>query len=283
MQFFGFEVYITVDGVRLPEYEVSADAGANATAATCWIPSEAGKSFAVNWRPLEPRPVERSGIIDVDGVCIGGNLMKERMTLLVTRDYLVTSPTTSRPLMFAPIELTDDDTYLNSENMKDLGDIVLRLSHVESTGVETPKTHDPLVDGKVHERSKKAMVHRVQFGQESVRPTVTMTTFKHISTLATFTFKYRSLDVLRADGIAPPEPVVHNQGGKRKAGEMDGADDEDEPEDNVEEDEAALKAQLRLIQAKLAKKGSKSVAKKVKTEPKTRPSFISGEVIDLTL
>ncbi|GLB40681.1 hypothetical protein LshimejAT787_0805520 [Lyophyllum shimeji] len=284
MQLLGFDAYITVDGAKLPEYEVKLDDGAKT--ATCWIPSQAGKSFAINWRPLQPRPFDLDGQTCIDGLSIGGKLLRRNLTILRSQDHCITSSTTSRPLSFSSIQLTDDDAYLNSENIENLGDIVLGISRVEITGETQPKNRSGHMDWKVHERSKKAMVHRIKLGEEVQRPdnNRVMST-ETICTLATFTFKYRSIDVLRADGIAPLDAAAQsNTGCKRKAGKRGDASSEDENHESDGEDEAELQAQLRLIQAKLAKKRGKSKTKKIKTEPISvaRPRLIPGEIIDLT-
>lgn len=277
MQFLGYEAYVSIDGVELPAYEIKADETGKTV--TCWIASEAGKSFAINWKSLWPRTFDICGDIFIDGESMSGQLHRKNAIFLASVNDRITSPTTSRPLIFAPIELTDDDRYLHSQTAKSLGDITLVLSEAESGEEVAPKTVE-LNHDKVHERAKKAMVHRVKLGEEVPRTGKTIRV-KRISTIATFTFKYRSIDVLRADGIAPPDPTA--LANKRKASETIGSDDDVE-EDNggVEEDEAELKAQLRLIQEKLAKKG-KSKRRKVKVEgPTKRSLLVHSEVIDLT-
>jgi len=111
-----------------------------------------------------------------------------------------------------------------------------------------------------------------------------------------------SVELLRADGLAPPDPDVHT--GKRKASDGSAEDQREEGDNSDEGDEAQLKAlmvcppslpahavdidrglfqeQMNKIQAKLRKKAAKSKpAKKIKTE-NFRP-LLAGEVIDLTI
>ncbi|KAF5370484.1 hypothetical protein D9615_009732 [Tricholomella constricta] len=288
MKFLGFEAYITIDGVELTQYEIKTDEGAKT--ASCWIPSEAGKSFAIHWKPSEPRPYDMASLVHVDGVGIGGKIRGRNSSDLSSQGGYSTSSTTWRPIIFAPIQLTDDDAYLSSERTKGLGDITLQIDRIEQKETLHRLKKDIYLEGKIHERSKKAMVHRVNFGEEVVSKNSTrIVDVTLISTLATFTFRYRSLgkyNVLRADGIAPPAPKAPlTRGEKRKVGEMgEGEETENkEPEDDEEEEDIAeLRAQLRLIQEKLDRKAGKSKAKKVKTEPKARSSLISGEIIDLT-
>jgi len=241
MRLLGFEAYITVNDVALPEYEVKLDEGA--ITGTCWVPSEAGKSFTIKWRALEPLPFKVSGDVDLDGLDVGGHLLVENDCALCYLEDIVTSPTTTRPFVFAPLQVTDDDTYLESQSMNHLGDIVLTLSHVELGDVEHPEEKDPPIDEKIHERSKKAMVHRINFGEEAVKPEViTVITTEHISTLVIFTFKYRSIDVLMADGIAPPTAR-----GKRKAGEMDDESSEDDNGESGDDEEEVFAAELKAL------------------------------------
>ncbi|KAG5642894.1 hypothetical protein DXG03_001901 [Asterophora parasitica] len=274
MKTLGLEAVIRVDGVDLTEYDVKTDAEAKSV--TCWIASEAGK-------PLAPLLYAVGGYVSVDGISIGGTL---RRTMhgngFISQKDRVVSQTKARPLLFAPINLTDDDAYLNSQRNKGLGDITLRIDHVQETGKlgQWSEVNDVSAEDKVHERSKKAMAHRVKFGEEMARPNTLPASVRTCGTLAIFVFKYRSLDVLRADGIAPPAPAAP-RAEKRKARELVGQGDESEngepTDDSVDEDEAELKAQLRLIQEKLAKK-----SKKVKTEPTARSTLVHGEIIDLT-
>ncbi|KAF8072186.1 hypothetical protein FPV67DRAFT_925272 [Lyophyllum atratum] len=286
MKFLGFEAYVTVDGVNLPEYDATTNEGSKTM--SCWIPSEAGKPFAVNWRSEELRPFATCGWVHIDGISVGGRFGKEDGGLSSQND-MQTSSTTTRPLLFASIELTDDDEYLAPEKTKDLGDIILRIRHVELQQRKAATGRILPVIEKVHERSKKAMTHQVRFGEEVLhRKPYESIANKTISELATFIFRYRSIDVLRADGIAPSEPA--SQKGKRKVDETDNASDkdtEDGPEGDEEENQQAelkaLLARIDTIQSNLAKKGSKSMgAKRVKTEARVRPLFIPGEVIDLT-
>ncbi|TBU37619.1 hypothetical protein BD309DRAFT_825193, partial [Dichomitus squalens] len=43
------EVWITFEGERLPEYDTQAEDDGGKTL-SCFVPSEAGKSFALEWR-----------------------------------------------------------------------------------------------------------------------------------------------------------------------------------------------------------------------------------------
>ncbi|GLB40692.1 hypothetical protein LshimejAT787_0805630 [Lyophyllum shimeji] len=164
------------------------------------------------------------------------------------------------------------------------------------------------------------MGHRVSLGEETkARVARKALVPRWISELVSFTFKYRPIDILRADGIAPLDPAqTQGNGGngvKRKANEAANGDESEEDEEEEgsvqlstilgkitaiqarqEKEQAELRAlleQVNTLRPKLAKKGSKpKTAKKIKTEPLNTkikkdpciagPSLGSGEVIDLT-
>jgi hypothetical protein len=203
-QFGIFETAVVVDDLELPEYCTKTDHDAKTV--TCWIPSEAGKvryyknlqtfyllhslllckEFKVKCRTIEPVMVypdmKIGGFVKVDGKKGGSTWIGEMGGETVYVSEVVTSATTYRRVMFSSIELTgefisltfycsliavDDDAFLNDERAKDLGDITFSIHLVTCEGVVptvNTELHDS--DGKVHERSKKAMVHRVKCVRE---------------------------------------------------------------------------------------------------------------------
>ncbi|RDB28689.1 hypothetical protein Hypma_014844 [Hypsizygus marmoreus] len=294
MQLNGFEVHVNVDGAHIPEYSMKAEQDGKTI--SCWIPSEAGKCFTVTWRPVIGRPDEIAAVLKIDGISLGGYYLPANLTPTVVHSGARTSLTTERSYVFSSLVTTDDDVYLNNDNIKNIGDIAISFRKVRREAGEAVTRVCKLSDDKVHERSKKAMAHRVQLGETKQLAPQTAVKVKHLSVLAQFVFRYRSIDILRADGIAPPLPVARKTSGeKRKADEITRDDDEDgeeqESRDDEEADQAELKALLaavntinervNAIQVKMTKKsGSTSKKKKVKTEP--RSALASGEVIDLT-
>ncbi|KAG6910255.1 hypothetical protein DXG01_012066 [Tephrocybe rancida] len=256
MKFLDFEAHITVDGVDLPEYDVKYDEKTNE--ATCWVPSEAGKPFGITTKPLRRFTTDICADGYADGIGVAGSIFYKNKDYTRTNtiwDAVRTSAVTKRPLLFAPIELTDNDDYLNSPDTKNLGNIVVKLSQIKLGSAHSHFSGSPdLAEKKVHERSKKAMVHKI-----------------------------------RADGIAPPAPApppTTSKDAKRKLSEEMDEEDEQAPPEAADEgqDKAQLKALLEKIntlEAKIAKNGTKTTSKKkVKTEH--RPVFVQGEVIDLT-
>jgi len=208
MRFDNLEAYISVDSVQLAEYDIKANAAKKEL--MCWIPSEVGKSFAVNWKALTRPTFDMSSTTSIDGTCVGGAMLStEDKDWLCTTSMLQTSRTKGRPFIFSSLELTDDDDFLHFGHSNALGDIVIEIWHVTDTGnppceYETPMIHE----GKVHERSKQALAHRVKFGKEQPAPPENIVEVNTVCLLVTFTFKYRSIDILRASGIAPPNRTM---------------------------------------------------------------------------
>jgi len=284
LQLGSFSAWISVDNVELEQYglEISADG----KQASCWIPSEAGKEFCVEWSDsggLTPT----CGYVKVDGVECGGRFLRDlRRTTSTSHDHVPTSSTTCRPFCFSAVEVTDDDSYLDTLASQNLGEINLSIWR-GTIGPPSNFVRDAIPeDQKIHERSKKALVHCVKFGEEQqvTRPFYGSTRLDQ-APVATFTFKYRSVDILRANGIMPlPTPTSE----KRKAtGSLqpdvpvkdEGPEEDDDDPDLAEA--RVLEAQLKAIREKISKKGYP--AKKIKLESASsivvpRP----GEVIDLT-
>ncbi|KAJ7222911.1 hypothetical protein C8J57DRAFT_1198238 [Mycena rebaudengoi] len=294
-----FSASVTVGGVELSEYapEYSADG----IEATCWIASESDKQFSVEWKDEQAsKPCLIVGYLNVDGIACPGKHMKllpakgrargGNRVSAGHRDSVSTSETTRRALVFAKQALTDDDAYLNTSISPHLGSISLELWETERVLTERRQhtwaglTLEPQI---LHERAKKAIGHSIQFGAEFNKHNGSNNTSRNYKTkrvrlLATFIFKYRPIDLLRAEGIAPPEARV---GDKRPASPTDSQDLTLVDEDNDGGDANEIK-QLEARLSELKKKNAKRVKREpsgVKKEIKSEGSlFETGEVIDLT-
>ncbi|KAJ4477498.1 hypothetical protein J3R30DRAFT_3486645 [Lentinula aciculospora] len=122
-----------------------------------------------------------------------------------TLSGILTSATTRRPFVFTHLELTDNDQYLN-ETTAGLGVIRLVISHATFSAPANNYTKRDAI-GKVHEKSKKATGHKVDLGEnKTISYTKTVSTTLH-DVIITFIFKYRPLDLLRANGIASTRPA----------------------------------------------------------------------------
>ncbi|KAH7921590.1 hypothetical protein BV22DRAFT_1122042 [Leucogyrophana mollusca] len=209
-----FSASVVVDGVELEEYGVThaVPRGGNQTV-TCWIASEEGKKFAIRWKCWSRiRKDACSGKVSVDGnPCRGTNILPGPLGRGDTaeRSY-ISDDTTTREFLFSRLQLTDDDVYLDQPPSEKIGEIALVLQRGQL--VKARRRHRKLdlpVDDKVHERSKKATAHRISFGEAVSRP-ASASQFKLMPgnlPPIIFVFKYRPLDVLQANGIAPPKMV----------------------------------------------------------------------------
>ncbi|TFK36693.1 hypothetical protein BDQ12DRAFT_237529 [Crucibulum laeve] len=280
----GFHAWIMVDGnVVLPVYGAEVDYSQNR--ATGWVPSEAGKRFSVGWRDCTLAS-NTSGYITVDGVKCGGKVVYRNGNGggVGIKSEVVTSPTTSRPFIFSNMELTDDDFYLNQPSAKHIGEIVLEISWVAIGPGVIPHSGFRLPEAeKVHEKAKKAIVHRVKFGEEIFSPIIhTSVPARVLGTVATFVFRYRALDMLKANGIAPPDtvlgrliPDIPQAGQKRKT-----LDVKEEPNVDETDEDAEMRAlQTRLDVMKANKEGRQSKRVKSESEPVVIPRAIKFESI----
>ncbi|KAI0664067.1 hypothetical protein C8Q70DRAFT_930135 [Cubamyces menziesii] len=165
--------------------------------------------------------------------------------------------------------------------------------------------------GVVHEKSKKAGVHAVSFGEpvKAAGTRLYTTIGEEKAPFATFIFRYRPLELLRANGITPLPP--RPEGRKKRSSDADAhntsndagpssnkrqrVDDaatqsvKPEPEEEDEDDDADevtfLREQMVMLQQRLAEaEASQQARVRVKREvsPIRVPSSYSHEVIDLT-
>ncbi|KAG1841037.1 hypothetical protein DFJ58DRAFT_79985 [Suillus subalutaceus] len=267
---------IRVDGQALESYGIETFPEENKV--TCWIASEAGKTFSVVWQDINhARQYHQTGDVTLDGVHGGGQLMRalsfnepptyQRCT--AEFKYVNTSMNSIRPLTFSRLQLTDEDQHLNSAHAE-LGEISLAIWPANVIGMGYQRKLVSPKGTMVHERSKKASSHCVGFGEEIRVPPQQVINVARVGIIptATFVFRYRPFDRLVADGIAPP-PMQPSRGTKREV-----PVDVPEPEDHNDgtgldiDDEAlrelnALKAQVRRLEERISTTRS---AKRVKIE-----------------
>ncbi|KAJ6512604.1 hypothetical protein C8R45DRAFT_960863 [Mycena sanguinolenta] len=273
-------VWVSVDDVELSEFAV--EYSADKKEGSCWIPSECDMNFSVNWKHTNSSPQQKlNAMVSVDGTRCDSNNMycAERTRPHVVsgfRNSVATSAYTRRPLLFARQALTDDDSPLNAAISPELGSIKVQVRLVRDARPSRNSHRQPVWRGHdrscetpvLHERSKKAIGHSVQFGAEFPTVNGKAKRIEIIREIATFVFKYRPIELLRAQGIAPL--LVRTAPAVSSAEVVDLTLDDD----NVAEIKK-LEARLRAL-----KKGAK-----VKTEPSVKQEkvvFKPGEVIDLT-
>ncbi|KAJ7441966.1 hypothetical protein B0H11DRAFT_500032 [Mycena galericulata] len=282
MQLGQFSASVYVDGTALTEYAV--EHSADATEATCWIPSENDKQFRVDWTDNQASASRSiSGRLTVDGISCEGKLMKPQRGnptfSTASRSSVAVSALTRRPLLFSKQALTDDDEYLNASISPHLGTIRLQIRHVRRDGRGPPRArHETKYETPIlHEKSKKAVGHSVQFGAEYQTGLNRKANTYLVKNLVTFVFKYRPIELLQAQGIAPP-PVIN----KRAVSPTDvlglDVDDDDDEEAEIKKLEARL-GTLKNKRKQVKREPSDVVKKEIKSEV---PIFKPGEVIDLT-
>ncbi|KAI9056383.1 hypothetical protein FKP32DRAFT_1607917 [Trametes sanguinea] len=325
----GVTAHISCDGKELEAYEVTKEGDKTVT---CWIASEEGKvrsflnmineqTFVVNWG-------EPSASLNISVyVYIDGRLTndlahtKDRSGLVEGIDD---SQDRLRRFRFSPLRLTgkvvridnnwdltlDDDTLAEARaDHKELGSIRIVMHRVER--YKRTKTQPRLLTiseiDVIHEKSKKAGVHRVSFGEAEEVERMTEAYYRPIGheeePFAIFIFRYRPLALLQANGIAPLPPRPSK--GKKRASdvndERNGAGPstnkrpreeplvKPEPEDDDEDDdvdevtflrEQMTMLQRRLEEAEAARKARVVVKREV--SPIRVPAASSPEVIDLT-
>ncbi|KAF8199955.1 hypothetical protein K438DRAFT_674169 [Mycena galopus ATCC 62051] len=206
----GFSAWIAIEDMKAPEFDVRL---AN-NAVTCWIPSEVGKKFSIHWSNLSVSGTT-GGRVLVDGNnCDGQILSQERRPTSTFMHGINETPMSVRPFVFRSLEVTEDDTLPDPD--QGLGTIVLEIWKVEKNDSAGPSTWaGPAapIPKKIQERSKKAVTQQIGFGESVDRKPVKFVSCRWTERIAIFSFKYRPLDLLRANGIAPPL----RDKGKRKA------------------------------------------------------------------
>ncbi|KAE9390483.1 hypothetical protein BT96DRAFT_1024525 [Gymnopus androsaceus JB14] len=275
-----FSAWIEVDGSEVPVF----DAQENNNEVTGWIPSETGKKFCLKLS-TGTRGSSMAADIYMDGKPFSGKAIYAGPPRMFTISGVATSNTTEKPFMFSPLELTDDDDYLHTTTTG-LGDVKLVISYATFGGeVNQYHKYDPV--GKVHEKSKKATGHKIDLGQETSKAhSSTVVTTRH-AVITTFVFKYRPIDMLRANGIAPPAPVEESK--KRAASPTNGPDVLDLTGDSDDENERRIQT-LRDELAGLERKRRKT--SRIKPEPGVkqeessssagRSRTVSLGIVDLT-
>ncbi|KAF7357834.1 hypothetical protein MVEN_00829500 [Mycena venus] len=288
-----FSAWVTIDDKEAAEYDV--ETSEDERIVTCWIASELGKKFSICWRNSSlPRDV--AGYVKVDGNACGGKVSYHRTDLGRTHPKSgVTDGTTLKPFVFSSLELSDDDALLGTSSFQDLGLIELAIKPVHVMGLTDLPIYS-LSDLKVHERLKKAVTQQIALAEPEAlkQPVRCVKVLPTGPEFVKFHFKYRPIDVLRANGIAPSSPPL-----KRKASaEPPRAQTPEDSEKLADlEKVKVLREELRALEAKVHRRERKpriknevgaaidltperSRNKRVKLEP--RQSFFPGEVIDLT-
>ncbi|KAF8903785.1 hypothetical protein CPB85DRAFT_1012491 [Mucidula mucida] len=279
VKYHSISAWVNVEGIPLPEYGEEVITAENKV--ICWIPSEAGKEFIVNVRH-ERATLDTGSYLYVDGKLVSGRSLPFGSQIdTISIGSLATSATTARSLMFSSLQLTDDDGLLGSAVSNELGEIRVEHWHV-MLGAPLPFTPTAYTDtGIVHERSKKAVSHRTRLGAPKITSLQTQRGATRVARLLTVIFRYRPLEMLRANGIAPP-PLQQHSGSKKRARSPDA--DVLNISDDDSEDESARIAKLEAELERL-RSGKKS-NKRVKREQEVKQEKIvldPNDIVDVTV
>ncbi|KAJ7592541.1 hypothetical protein C8J56DRAFT_1161682 [Mycena floridula] len=265
LQFQDLSAWIQIDGSETKEYGVQVNENGETPTVTCWIVSEAGKQFTINFKPLG---APCGGFPCIDGNQVRGTLAGPACLGTIRGYYIDTQ--TIRPFLFSDIDLTDEDLFLHQNLHPQFGDITLAIYRVQVTGMEGAPVPDNIQQpGKLHERSKKGIVHQIGAAPAIPYHSKVADVRKLGPPVVKFVFRYRTMEQLMANEIVPRA--------KRPAETpIELSDDSDDEE---AKEEAALRARLAEIDAKKARKRVKR--EHVKNED-VKPVLFRGETIDLT-
>ncbi|KAF9232959.1 hypothetical protein BU15DRAFT_80647 [Melanogaster broomeanus] len=287
LTFNGLSAWIEVDGKELEQYGVEEDL-------------EKSENFSVVFRDNLPhREHALASYPNFDGTNIHGKVLRpptglrygtdfEKSRTVVQMDNVV-SATSVRPFVFSKLELTDEDEYVGKAS-KHLGQIQLSISRVDISQRMLAANAHVSGQGKVHERSKKAVSHCVSYGQEvktEIKYAVSVRLLD-AAPLATFVFKYRDYSLLQANGIVPKPPAAEKKPATYEE-VLDLTIDDYVKQEPVSKEVKVLddaigamqkqRATLLLKRSHPIASGSQPLAKRIKREGKFIPT---GEVIDLT-
>jgi len=288
---------IEVDGKPLEEFceETSPDG----QMATCWIASEEGKPFVIYGEDSQPTS-DSCVVIDVDGQPVGYRVALTSATLntrTFRRDYGRVALDSGRKLMFSKLQVSEDESAELEGNYAKIGTIAVSFHDatiLPLTGVLNFTDGMVTETHPISERSKKAGAHCVGLGAKVEVPAVTAcATARAAMSSATFVFKYRPIELLIANGLAPaallpnlPEPVGAGDNPAHLESGNEATAVKSESDENDDLDAARLRAlevEMEAIKARRALKNSDRPNKRVKREPISHNGvFAQGEVIDLT-
>ncbi|KAH7907613.1 hypothetical protein BJ138DRAFT_1116547 [Hygrophoropsis aurantiaca] len=307
LQYNDHSVCVWVDDNELEEYNTQTFVDENKV--VCWIASESGKQFKVGWDHAGNTSATE-GCLQLDGgdASCGHRRASDHDTFIY--DGFPISETLDSPFVFAEMQTTDDDTYLELDAQNGLGEIIFTIWKIKFTKKKKKIQWFEVEQQKpVHEKFKKAGLHCIKFGEVIAAPPSNSycNAYRYLGNgpIATFVFKYCDRELLKAKGIIPSSDPL-----KRKVDAID-VDDEEQPEiravakaedlenaivSNEDEDQiiGAMGALQQKLMALRAKKAKENATKRAKVEdlqvaggtsnqcPTQTFVVPKGEVIDLT-
>ncbi|KAJ3489991.1 hypothetical protein NLI96_g1761 [Meripilus lineatus] len=215
-KFKDFEAHITDENWN-PLEEFMIEEFEDEKLVTCYVPSVSNQRFCVTAR-CHTRlggSLTWASIISVDGIEIATYGCGPYNTAELST--VVASENTGRPLTFANVKLTDNDEEASgtTKDLESLGTITVSFVRFRASGKRDSTIRaeaSELKDQVLHERNKKAGGHRASLGDPfpyTVKP-AQLGDFldEEDSPQFRIMFRYRSIDLLQAQDIAPrPEPI----------------------------------------------------------------------------
>jgi hypothetical protein len=238
----GIEAWISGDDkAGFPVYGVEKDEASGVV--SCWIAYEPGMNFAIRWRDLDDM-VDTGGFVSMNNFPYGGRLIRSKSYAPAVFSRIPTSPTHSRPLSF-PIHSPSHHTRAP------MGGVITLDVYMVSSGAT--KVHEGLSDYAAQRLSCCSQGPLLA----SLLPS-SSTEVVSLGKVATFNFRYRTVNFLRAYGLAPIPHCQQAIKSHPQLGEKRSADSlhEDEEELSVAvthllDLRERLKAELHQIQTPL--------------------------------
>ncbi|KAL1948999.1 hypothetical protein VTO73DRAFT_10805 [Trametes versicolor] len=194
---------------RIPEYNMQMEGADGLKTVTCYIPSESGKRFIINWKD-HGSPHHTSFKCYLDSKLAGRSTCRpngsgNRIGLRTTLDKASYSP-----YQFADLRTTDDETAIWVAGSLELGTIEVHAVRIHAHKRAVPfKPYGFQSVNAVHERSKKLGAHcvtlggPVSHGKSSGHYDVTPI-YPHEGPYATSRCVLLNSFALRAQGMMPP-------------------------------------------------------------------------------
>ncbi|KIJ51465.1 hypothetical protein M422DRAFT_26873, partial [Sphaerobolus stellatus SS14] len=309
----GWSAWISVDGEELPQYSVKIVGQPGSPpeipkfhTVSCWLPSQEGKEFVVNIdyasSPIKPESWFAMRT-ELDGNRLSKSLYCPGDRFPRAIKGCVVDTKTERPLVFATLNLNDDEYSLDPANVDALGTISISLRRViplSKDGIGFCRVAKGLTSPmSIHEANKKAGSHRILLGerrelQKPARPhSKWRTSSPDKAPFLKFIFHYRSADILRAQEIIPQGPTIaqsiptnshlRTPSKGNKSNPID-IKEEDIESDAEMEEIRALEQKLNALKKRRKEKDSRDTSfKRPKTEEDRKPVItVKTEIIDLT-
>ncbi|KAI6041906.1 hypothetical protein EDC04DRAFT_2892600 [Pisolithus marmoratus] len=279
-----FSAQVVIDGNQVEEYEVTH----SGTQAMCWIASETGKTFSVEWICHATKHLGSEGELIVDGITCD-TLIRDVDDMDSINFSVIHQGRKERDLMFCDLQLTDDEALMGKPVSSHLGEITLRVTcgtvfpygESEDGDEDTSETNPKLtIDANIyHEKSvKKLTTHCVSFGPERKGGDYNLGTFiPNEDPPLEFVFKYRPIEILQANGVAPrPAPATPSAHSENPSGTHT------QTKSGVLEQIAFLENELKRLRGQVLGETEEQKPKRIKRGHIEKHPAVCGEVIDLT-